>query len=161
MCGQNWEVRVGLVHDIFGVADGDRDVAAALGARFVEKVFVEEIDALLELDPREKKRARSRVEVYLIDDGLLSACVGKCAAQGVHGGGNMRCAYEGVQHLHGSRNIYEQMVALSLTTRRYGSSASCALSFILCLGIRPGQAGWWRDERGFVEEVVWPGPGRG
>jgi len=61
-------------------------VAAALGARFVEKVFVEEIDGLLELDLREKKRARSRVEVYLIDDGLLSACVGKCAAQGVHGG---------------------------------------------------------------------------
>jgi hypothetical protein len=43
MCGQNWEVRVGLVHDIFGVADGerkDRGVAAPLRVKFVEKVFV-------------------------------------------------------------------------------------------------------------------------
>jgi len=111
-----------------------------------------------------EKRARTRAKGYLIDDGLLSACVGKCAAQGVHGEVNMRCAYEGVQHLHGSRNIYERMVALSLTTQRYGSSTSCALSFTSCLRTRPGQAGWWRDERGFlgkVEEVVWPEPGRG
>jgi len=41
---------VGLVHDILGVADEDRGVAPALRVRFVEKVFVKEIDALLELD---------------------------------------------------------------------------------------------------------------
>jgi len=41
---------MGLVHDVFGVADGDRGAAAALRARLVEKVFVEEVDALLELD---------------------------------------------------------------------------------------------------------------
>jgi len=45
---------------------------------------------------RGKKRARNRVKDYLIDNGLLSACVGKCAAQGGHREVNMRCAYEGV-----------------------------------------------------------------
>jgi len=45
ICEQNWEVGLGLMHDIFGVADGegkDPGVAAALRARFVEKkVFVD------------------------------------------------------------------------------------------------------------------------
>ena len=77
----------------------------------MEKVFVEVIDALLELNHGRsagRKRARSRVVGYLIDDGLLSAYVGKCAAQGGHSREvNARCAYEGVRHFHGSRNIYD------------------------------------------------------
>ncbi|KIM35492.1 hypothetical protein M413DRAFT_35841, partial [Hebeloma cylindrosporum] len=76
---EDWEARVGLAHDIFGVAEEEeekRDVATTLRARFAEeKVFVEVIDALLELDQgtslREKKRARHRAEGYLVENGKL------------------------------------------------------------------------------------------
>ena len=80
--GHEWTVSedwVGLAHDVFGVVEEDRmeqGVGAALRARFVEeKVFVEVIDALLELDHgmslQEKRRARHRAEGYLVEDGRL------------------------------------------------------------------------------------------
>jgi len=76
---EDWEVRVGLAHDIFGVVEEEgmgRGVGAALREWFVEeKVFVGVIDALLELDYgtslREKRRARHRAEGYLVEDGRL------------------------------------------------------------------------------------------
>jgi transposase InsO family protein len=72
---EDWEVRVGLAHDVFGVRGG-LGVGAVLKARFAEeKIFLEVIDALLELDYgqslREKRRARHRAEGYLIEDGRL------------------------------------------------------------------------------------------
>ena len=75
---EDWEVRVGMAHDIFGVTKegGGLGVGVELKARFVEeRVFVGVIDALLELDHgrslREKRRARHKAEGYLIEDGQL------------------------------------------------------------------------------------------
>ena len=75
---EDWEACVGLAHDIFGVIEegGGQGMGATLKARFVEeKVFVEVIDALLELDHGtslwEKRRARHRAEGYLVEDGWL------------------------------------------------------------------------------------------
>ena len=75
---EDWEVRVGMAHNIFGITKegGGLGVGAELKARFMEeRVFVEVIDTLLELDHgwslREKRRVRHRVEGYLIEDGWL------------------------------------------------------------------------------------------
>lgn len=45
------------------------------------------------------------MEGYLINEGLLSTYVGKCAAQGGHREVTAPCAYEGVRHFHGSRKF--------------------------------------------------------
>ncbi|VDC04527.1 unnamed protein product, partial [Peniophora sp. CBMAI 1063] len=68
----DWESDAGLVNDIFVV---DSDVAE-LRARFVtEPVFLEVVDALLELDAGEdvhkRRRARHRAVDYMIEDGRL------------------------------------------------------------------------------------------
>ncbi|KDR76764.1 hypothetical protein GALMADRAFT_50451, partial [Galerina marginata CBS 339.88] len=76
---EDWEVRVGLAHDVFGVSEveeGAVRAGMALRERFAEeRMFVEVIDALLERDHgkglREKRRARHRAKGYLIEDGRL------------------------------------------------------------------------------------------
>ncbi|KAJ6462998.1 hypothetical protein C8R45DRAFT_773106, partial [Mycena sanguinolenta] len=74
---ENWEARTGLSHDIFAVSETvtspEHD---AMRERFKnERIFLEVVEALLELDHgkslRERKRACHRASGYMIADGKL------------------------------------------------------------------------------------------
>jgi hypothetical protein len=67
---EDWEMRTGLVHDLFAIDDATPN--SALRDRFKdEKMFVDVIDAISERDHgkslREKRRARHRAKEYLIE----------------------------------------------------------------------------------------------
>jgi hypothetical protein len=74
---EDWEARTGLAHDIFAVTDTvETSEYAAMRERFKdERIFLEVVDALLELDHgkslRERKRACHRASGYMITDGKL------------------------------------------------------------------------------------------
>jgi len=71
---EDWEAQTGLVNDILHVAD--TAVYSKLRERFSdEKMFLEVIDALLNLDHgkslKDRKRAKHRAESYMIEDEKL------------------------------------------------------------------------------------------
>ncbi|GLB38087.1 putative retrotransposable element Tf2 155 kDa protein type 1-like [Lyophyllum shimeji] len=74
---EDWEARTGLQNDIFRITEASHLSAyTSLRERFVkEKIFLEVIDSLLELDQgrslRERKKARHRAQGYMIEDGKL------------------------------------------------------------------------------------------
>ncbi|PPQ92619.1 hypothetical protein CVT25_007819 [Psilocybe cyanescens] len=78
---EDWEVRTGLVHDVFAVTDAGRegpgvDKGEALRARFAnERMFLEVVEALLGMDSgrklKERRRARHRALGYFVEDGRL------------------------------------------------------------------------------------------
>jgi transposase InsO family protein len=73
---EDWETRVGLVHDIFQTTKDTTPEVATLRERFKnEPIFAEVIDAILDMDQgsslRQKKRARHRASEYMIEDGKL------------------------------------------------------------------------------------------
>ena len=78
---EDWEASRGIVNDLFGV--DLENVTAALRTRFTdEPLFLEVVEAMLDLDAskpeRTRKRARHRAEGYLIEDGRLwRVCDGK------------------------------------------------------------------------------------
>lgn len=74
---EDWEARTGLSHDIFAVSEVIETAEyTAMRERFKdEHIFLEVVEALLELDHgkslRERKRARHRANGYMIEDGRL------------------------------------------------------------------------------------------
>ena len=73
---EDWEATAGLTHDIFYTTDPAAPEVVQLRERFKdEPIFLEVIDALLDLDHnkniRLRKRARHRASEYLIDDNRL------------------------------------------------------------------------------------------
>lgn len=74
--GQSQKSSTGLKHDIFLLTDPTDPVVTQLRERFKEEpIFLEVIEALLDLDQgksvRIRKRARHRASEYLIEDGRL------------------------------------------------------------------------------------------
>ena len=74
---EDWEARTGLAHDIFVIQPSQLESTyTALRNRFVEeKVFLEIVDSLLELDHgsdlKVQKRAKHKAKGYMIDQGRL------------------------------------------------------------------------------------------
>ena len=73
---EDWEAAAGLTHDIFYTTDPTTPEVVQLRERFKEEpIFLEVIDALLNLDQgkdvRLRKRARHRASEYLIDNNQL------------------------------------------------------------------------------------------
>ena len=73
---EDWESRVGLVHDIFQVTRDTTPEMATLRERFKDElIFAEVIDAILDMDQgsslRQRKLARHRASEYMIEDGKL------------------------------------------------------------------------------------------
>jgi hypothetical protein len=74
---EDWEARTGLANDIFAMQPSQLESTyAALRARFSEeKVFLEVIDSLLELDHgnclKIRKRAKHKAKGYMIEEGRL------------------------------------------------------------------------------------------
>lgn len=74
---EDWEARTGLANDIFIMQPNQLESTyAALRTRFAEeKVFIEIVDSLLELDQGEslkvRKRAKHKAKGYMIDEGKL------------------------------------------------------------------------------------------
>jgi hypothetical protein len=73
---EDWEAAVGLTHDVFYTTDPTTPEVVQLRDRFKdEPIFLEVIDALLDLDHgkdiRLRKRARHRASEYLMDDNKL------------------------------------------------------------------------------------------
>ncbi|TFK21582.1 hypothetical protein FA15DRAFT_556063, partial [Coprinopsis marcescibilis] len=79
---EDWEARTGLAHGIFQVTTSPVDSStvdptyASLRSRFHnEKVFVDVVDAIYELDQgkslRDRNRARHKAHEYMIEEGKL------------------------------------------------------------------------------------------
>ena len=73
---EDWESTTGLTHDIFYTTDPSTPEVTQLRERFKdESIFLEVIDALLDLDQgksaRVRKRARHRASEYLIEENRL------------------------------------------------------------------------------------------
>ena len=73
---EDWETTTGLVHDVFYISDPASQEATHLRERFKdEPIFLEVVEALLELDQGKdaklRRRARHRASEYLIEDGRL------------------------------------------------------------------------------------------
>ena len=73
---EDWETSAGLTHDVFYITDPSTPEVIQLRDRFKdEPVFLEVIEALLDLDHgksiRVRKRARHRASEYMIDSGKL------------------------------------------------------------------------------------------
>ena len=73
---EDWETNTGLTHNIFQLTDASTPEAAKLRERFKEEpIFVEVVDAILELDQgvslRLRKWARHRASEYMIGEGKL------------------------------------------------------------------------------------------
>ena len=73
---EDWEATTGLTHDIFLTTDGTLPEVSQLRERFQnEPIFLEVVEAILELDQGKdiklRKRARHRASEYLIDGGKL------------------------------------------------------------------------------------------
>ena len=73
---EDWESTLGLTHDIFQVTDPNLSEVSQLQKHFEnEPIFLEVVEALLELDQGKalklRKRARHRASEYLIDKGKL------------------------------------------------------------------------------------------
>ena len=71
---EDWEASTGLTHDIFLITDPSSPEATNLREHFKdEPLFLEVVEALLELDQgkeiRLRKRARHRASEYLIASG--------------------------------------------------------------------------------------------
>ena len=73
---EDWENTIGLTHDIFHTSDACTAEMTNLRERFKnEPIFIEVVDALLELDQgsslKRRKRARHRASEYMIAEGKL------------------------------------------------------------------------------------------
>ena len=74
---EDWEARTGLTNDLFIIQTSQLESTyAALRARFAEeKVFIEVVDSLLELDHgsslKVRKRAKHKAKGYMIEEGRL------------------------------------------------------------------------------------------
>ena len=73
---EDWEATTGLTHDIFLLTDPTLPAISNLRERFKdEPIFLEVVEALLQLDQgkdiKARKRARHRASEYLINDGKL------------------------------------------------------------------------------------------
>ena len=76
LVSEDWETSAGLTHDVFYITDPSTPEVIQLRDRFKdEPVFLEVIEALLDLDHgksiRVRKRARHRASEYMIDSGKL------------------------------------------------------------------------------------------
>ncbi|KAH7918394.1 hypothetical protein BV22DRAFT_979774, partial [Leucogyrophana mollusca] len=80
---EDWETRTGLINDVLHVGI-EGDTARNLKERFVkEPLFLEVVDALLNMDQersiRERARARHRASQYMVEDGKLWRLTGGTA----------------------------------------------------------------------------------
>ncbi|KAI0324252.1 hypothetical protein GY45DRAFT_1230895, partial [Cubamyces sp. BRFM 1775] len=89
---EDWEANTGLVNDVFQVmsnTENDDDNVEKLLHRFREEpVFVEVIQAIMNMDgdedERKRRRARHRAEQYSIDNGKLWRIRGGTTTRGRH-----------------------------------------------------------------------------